>query len=85
MTGTCPSLVARIKEINENIEWTHGCIHRQALACKHIPAELASTLSKAVKVVNLIKSRATNSGLSLELCEDLGVSTSLYYFIQKLV
>ncbi|CAH2009522.1 unnamed protein product [Acanthoscelides obtectus] len=72
MSGTYSGIVARTKKINENIEWTHCCIHRQALACKRIPAELASTLSKAVKVENFIKSRATNSRLFRELCDDLG-------------
>lgn len=72
MTGTYSGLVARVKKINENIEWTHCCIHRQALACKRIPAELAGTLSDAVKIVNFIKSRATNSRLFRELCEDFG-------------
>jgi uncharacterized protein (DUF849 family) len=47
MTGTFSGLVARVKKINEKTEWTHCCIHRQALACKCIPVELGSTLSDA--------------------------------------
>ncbi|CAH2010037.1 unnamed protein product [Acanthoscelides obtectus] len=54
------------------LEWTHCCIHRQAWACKRIPAELASTLSETVKVVNFIKSRETNFRLIREFGEDLG-------------
>lgn len=72
MTGKYSGLVARVKKINEKIEWTHCCIHRQALACKRIPAELSTTLSDAVKIVNFIKSRATNYRLFHALCEDFG-------------
>lgn len=72
MTGKFSGFVARVKKINEKIEWTHCCIHRQALACKRIPAELSTTLSDAVKIVNFIKSRATNCRLFRALCEDFG-------------
>jgi hypothetical protein len=65
---------------SNQIEWTHCCIHRQALACKRIPVELGSTLSGAVKIVNFIKSRATNSRLFRGLCEDF----ASLHFIQKL-
>ncbi|XP_067121126.1 zinc finger BED domain-containing protein 5-like [Centruroides vittatus] len=72
MTGKFSGFVARVKKINEKIQWTHCCIHRQALVCKRIPAELSTTLSDAVKIVNFIKSRATNCRLFRTLCEDFG-------------
>lgn len=58
-------------------------IHRQALVCKSIPEELSTTLSAAVKIVNFIKSRATNSRLFRARCGDFASSTILY-FTQKL-
>ncbi|XP_067126358.1 zinc finger BED domain-containing protein 5-like [Centruroides vittatus] len=72
MTGKFSGFVARVKEINEKIQWTPCCIHRQALVCKRIPAQLSTTLSNAVKIVNFIKSRATNCRLFRTLCEDFG-------------
>ena len=63
--------MARVKKINEKIQGTR-CIHRQALVCKRIPAELSTTLSDVVKIVNFIKSRATNCRLFRTLCENFG-------------
>ncbi|XP_035225125.1 zinc finger BED domain-containing protein 5-like [Stegodyphus dumicola] len=72
MTGKFSGFVAQVKKINEKIQWTHCCIHRQALVCKRIPAELSTTLSDAVKIVNFIKLHATNCRLFHTLCEDFG-------------
>ncbi|CAH1991903.1 unnamed protein product [Acanthoscelides obtectus] len=51
--------------LEDQREYRTDYIHRQPLACK------PSTLSEAVKVVNFMKSRATNSRLFRELCEYL--------------
>ena len=84
MTGKFSGFVARVKKIKEKIQETHCCIHRQALVCKRIPAELSTTLSDAVKIVNFIKSRATIAVYSIRFVRILEVSTFLYYFTQKL-
>lgn len=47
-------------------------IHCQALATKKMPKELRAVLDEAVKIVNLIKSRAMNARLFSILCNDMG-------------
>lgn len=72
MTGRFSGLVKRIQDVAPEAKWTHCGIHREALACKKIPACLDSTLKNAVKIVNLIKARATNSRIFTDICKELG-------------
>lgn len=72
MTGRFSGLVKRIQDIAPEAKWTHCGIHREALACKKIPASLDITLKNAVKIVNLIKARATNSRIFAAICKELG-------------
>lgn len=44
MTDRFPGLVERIQDVTPEAKWTHSGIHREALACKKIPACLDSTL-----------------------------------------
>uniref|UniRef100_A0A674JCF8 HAT C-terminal dimerisation domain-containing protein n=1 Tax=Terrapene triunguis TaxID=2587831 RepID=A0A674JCF8_9SAUR len=61
------------KEIDwSRFSWTHYSIHRQALATKRMPEGLKEVLDNAVKMVNFIKSRSTNSRIFHVLCEEMG-------------
>jgi TPP-dependent 2-oxoacid decarboxylase len=53
-------VVAQIKEVAPDAKCVHCSIHREALAARKMPAILKTVLTEAVKVVNVIKSRATN-------------------------
>jgi hypothetical protein len=64
MAGQKSGLVARIREIKLKISWQHYIIHKQNLVAKKKNPDLHETLNISVKVVNLIKSRGLNSGLS---------------------
>ncbi|CAB3251550.1 unnamed protein product [Arctia plantaginis] len=71
-TGRFLGLVKRIQDIAPEAKCTHCGINREALACKKIPASLDITLKNAVKMVNLIKARATNSRIFAAICKELG-------------
>ncbi|XP_043943211.1 zinc finger BED domain-containing protein 5-like [Protopterus annectens] len=60
-----------VMKVATNISWSHCCIHRQSLACKNLPGELKLVLDEAVKVVNFIKSKSTNSRIFKALCEEM--------------
>jgi hypothetical protein len=72
MTGKHAGFVARTKEVATNVSWSHCCIHREALASKHMPQGLKEVLDDAVKIVNFIKSRPTNSRIFQALCKEMG-------------
>jgi hypothetical protein len=72
MTGKHAGFVARIKEVATKVSWTHCCIHRQVLASKRMPQGLKEVLDDAVKIVNFIKSRPTNSRIFQALYEEMG-------------
>jgi hypothetical protein len=72
MTGKHSGFVAHIKEVAPDAKFVHCSIHRQALAARKMPAILKTVLTEAVKAVNLIKSRATNSRLFSIVCNEMG-------------
>ncbi|KAK9517295.1 hypothetical protein VZT92_025178 [Zoarces viviparus] len=72
MTGSARGLIARIKEENPDVKWTHCVIHREALACKKMSPVLHDVLNDSVKVINFIKSRPRNARLFRRLCENMG-------------
>ncbi|KAL4153200.1 hypothetical protein QTP88_001033 [Uroleucon formosanum] len=51
-------LATLVKEKNPSTLTTHCVIHRQALATKTLPEELANVLKLAIKLVNFVKSKA---------------------------
>jgi hypothetical protein len=63
MTGKHSGVFAQIKEVAPDAKFVHCSIHREALAARKMLAILNTVLNEAVKVVNFIKSRATNSRL----------------------
>lgn len=71
MSGCYSGLRAHVMKVAPNITWSHCCIHRQSLACTHLPDELKVVLDEAVKIVNFIKSKPTNSRLFKALCEEM--------------
>uniref|UniRef100_A0A674J7L1 HAT C-terminal dimerisation domain-containing protein n=1 Tax=Terrapene triunguis TaxID=2587831 RepID=A0A674J7L1_9SAUR len=64
--------VSRTKKVASKVSWTHCSIRRQALATKRMPEGLKEVLDNAVKMVNFIKSRPTNSRIFHVLCEEMG-------------
>jgi hypothetical protein len=72
MTGKHSGVVAQIKEVAPDPKFVHCSIHREALAARKMPANLKTVLNEAVKVVNFIKCRATNSRLFSILCFAMG-------------
>ncbi|XP_043923363.1 zinc finger BED domain-containing protein 5-like [Protopterus annectens] len=71
MLGIYSGLCGLVMKVAPNISWSHCCIHRQSLACKNFPGELKLVLDEAVKVVNFIKSKSTNSRIFKALCEEM--------------
>lgn len=71
VAGFYSGLRGRVMKVAPNVTWSHCCIHRQNLASKHLPGELKLVLDDAVKIVNFIKSRSTNSRLFKALCEEM--------------
>ena len=72
MTGRHSGLVKRVQDVAPAVVWSHYIIHRQALAAKKMPEELRAVMGEAVKIVNLIKSRALNARLFSILCDEMG-------------
>ncbi|GFR04289.1 SCAN domain-containing protein 3 [Trichonephila clavata] len=59
MTGNKKGFVSCVKQKNPTVQFTHCCIHREALMVKNLPEELLNTINECIKIINLIKSRAT--------------------------
>uniref|UniRef100_A0A665UYW9 DUF4371 domain-containing protein n=1 Tax=Echeneis naucrates TaxID=173247 RepID=A0A665UYW9_ECHNA len=72
MTGRHSSLVKQVQAVASTAVWSHCTIHHQALATKRMPKEVHAVLDKAVKIVNLIKSRTMNARLFSTLCNEMG-------------
>ncbi len=72
MTGRQSGVVQRIKEVAPLAVSTHCFLHREALATKEMEPSLHGVLGVAVKIVNFMKARATNSRLFTVLCEEVG-------------
>lgn len=72
MTGCYAGFVAKAKSLAPKASWTHCCIHRQALVSKRMPDGLKSVLDDAVKIINFIKARPSNSRIFAVLCEEMG-------------
>ncbi|KAL4104801.1 hypothetical protein QTP88_020077 [Uroleucon formosanum] len=58
MLGCRSGLATLVKEKNPSTLTTHCVIHRQALATKTLPEELANVVKLAIKLVNFVKSKA---------------------------
>lgn len=71
MTGAHSGLVTKIKKEAPEAQHIHCSLHREALVTKRCPAQLKTVLNEAVKTVNFIKSRALNSRLFRNLCQEM--------------
>jgi hypothetical protein len=69
--NTISRVVVQIKEFVPDAKSVHCSIHQEALAARRMPAILRTVLTEAVNVVNIIKSRATNSRLSSILYNEM--------------
>jgi hypothetical protein len=76
-------LLPKLKKLLD-AKFVYCSIHREALAARKMPAILKTVVTETVKVVNLIKSRATNSRLFLILCNEMGSEHDNFFFILKL-
>lgn len=72
MAGKHGGVVTQIKQVAPEAEFTHCCIHREALATKAMPYSLKTVLDAAVKVINFIKGRALNSRMFSIMCNEMG-------------
>ena len=52
MVGRNKGLVNRVKEINQNVIFTHCFLHRETLVFKTFPANLVLVLNDVVSMVN---------------------------------
>jgi transposase len=71
VAGKHNGAVAQIK-VATDAKFVHCSIHREAVAPRRMRAILKSVLTAAVKVVNVIKSRAKNSILFSILYNEMG-------------
>ena len=69
MVGRCKGLVARIKEVT-NLFAIHCVIHRQHLCVKNLSERLSDSLCLVARVINKIKTRALNTSLFRQLCDE---------------
>lgn len=72
MMGSKKGFITCAKQKNPTLQFTHCCIHREALMVKNLPEELLNTMNECIKIVNIIKSRALNSRIFEILCAEMG-------------
>lgn len=83
MTGSQKGFVSCVKQKNPTLQFTHCCIHREALMVKNLPEELLKTMNECIKIVNIIKSRALNSRIFGILCAEMGAEyESLLFYTE---
>lgn len=83
MTGSKKGFVSCVKQKNPTVQFTHCCIHREALMVKNLPEELLNTMNECIKIINLIKSRAINSRIFGLLCAEMGAEyESLLFYTE---
>ena len=71
LLGSRSAFISLVKHKNPNVLGTHCFIHREALASKIMPSSLCANLAIVIKVVNYIKSGATNTRLFRQICEGM--------------
>lgn len=72
MLGNRPWFAALMKKEIPNLQITHCCLHRHALAARILSQGLKKTLEICVIVVNMIRGRALNHRLFQSFCEEVG-------------
>ena len=64
----------KVKAKSPQTKSFHCTIHRYALSCKTLPISLKEVLDLVIKIVNIVKGSALNSGLFKELCRDINAN-----------
>ena len=77
MIGCKSGFTAKVSQIAPHVKFTHCFIHRYALAVKTLPENLKKSLETVVKIINYLKSSATNSRIFQQLCESLGCARTV--------
>lgn len=72
MLGVRSGFQTLMKEVVPFALFSHCIIHRYALAVKTLPLDLLDTFTRVVKIVNYIRSSATNTRVFKDLCNELG-------------
>ncbi|XP_025420883.1 zinc finger BED domain-containing protein 5-like [Sipha flava] len=72
MLGIHSGFQTLMKEVAPFALFTHCIIHRYALAMKTLPPDLMDTFTHVVKIVNYIRSSATNTRIFKDLCNEMG-------------
>jgi hypothetical protein len=72
LTKEARGLSAVVKSPVDPLVVSCCCIHRVVLTSKYIPTDLQNTLSKAVKIIIIIKNRASNTRPFRVLFEEMG-------------
>ena len=80
MLGSRSGFISLVKHKNPNVLGTHCFIHRQALASKTMPSSLSANLAIVIKVVNYIKSGASNTRLFRQICEGMDATHQCLLF-----
>jgi len=69
-----------MKEVAPFALFSHCIIHRYALEVKTLPPDLLDTFTQVVKIVNYIRSSATNTRVFKDLCNELGGNFDVLLF-----
>jgi len=72
MLGIRSGFQTLMKEVASFTLFSHSIIHRYALAMKTLRPDLMDTFIRVVKIVNYIRSNATNTRIFKVLCNELG-------------
>lgn len=72
MTGHTAGFHARVRSATDTpITFTHCMIHREALVAKRLSPDLNTVVQDAVKIINFVKSRALNTRIFANLCDEM--------------
>ncbi|XP_026818970.1 protein ZBED8-like [Rhopalosiphum maidis] len=71
MLGSRLGLATLVKQKNPTTLTTHCIIHRQALASKTLPKDLAFAMKISIQLVNAVKNSALNTRVFQKLCANM--------------
>jgi len=71
MLGSRSGLATLVKQKNPTTLTTHCIIHRQALASKTLPKDLAFAMKISIQLVNAVKNSALNTRVFQKLCANM--------------
>lgn len=71
MLGSRLGLAKLVKQKNPTTLTTHCIIHRQALASKTLPKDLAFAMKISIQLVNAVKNSALNTRFFQKLCANM--------------